>query len=82
MFVWALYQDEKTRRRSEKEAYRRHLAQLERCIDFFKERDRLAEIVRRQVADQPVVHVPVTHCERRDRRRKFLPLEGNQDESG
>lgn len=81
LFMWARYQDEKVRRLSEKESNRRRQEQLERCIAFFNERDRLAEAVRRQVADVPAVTLPVTDCERRDRRRRFLPLEGQSDES-
>lgn len=80
-FVWARYQEEKVRRNSEKESHRRRCEQLERCIDFFNERDRLAEAVRRQISDVPAVTLPVTDCERRERRRRFLPLEGQSDES-
>jgi len=36
--------------------------------------NRTAEILAQQKKEQPVITVPITHCERRAR-RKFLPLE-------
>lgn len=40
-------------------------------------REQLEQIVAAQAATQSPVSVPVTHCERRERRRRFLPLEDN-----
>lgn len=80
--LWICYANEKRRRLFDQEMHRRRLVQLERGLAFFTERDRLAEAVRLQRADTPTVTLPVTHCERRDRRRRFLPLESNTDGTG
>jgi len=56
---------------------RRHNEELLRQINENAERGRQARLVQevqRQAADHPAVTLPVTHCERRSRRR-FLPLE-------
>lgn len=42
-------------------------------------REQLERIVAAQTANQSPVSVPVTNCERRERRRRFLPLEDNRD---
>jgi hypothetical protein len=73
--LWVSYANEKRRRLFEQEMHRRRLVQLERCVDMYRERDRLEAVVRRQVDDRPAVTLPVTHCERLERRRRFLPLE-------
>lgn len=44
-------------------------------------RQELERIVAAQTANQSPVSVPVTHCERRERRRRFLPLEDVAHES-
>lgn len=80
--LWVFYSNEKRRRLFEREMHQRRLVQLERCVEFYNERDRLAEAVSRQRADAPAVTLPVTHCERRERRRRFLPLEGDTDGAG
>jgi hypothetical protein len=75
IYFWVRYANEKQKRLSEQNIRGRRIVQLERCIEFFKERDRLEEVVRRQRAEASAVTLPVTHCERRERRRRFLPLE-------
>lgn len=82
VYFWMRYANEHRRRLFEQEMHRRRLVQLERCVEFYNERDRLAEVVRRQRADTPAVTLPLTHCERRDRRRRFLPLEGDTNGAG
>jgi hypothetical protein len=42
-------------------------------------REQLERIVAAQAANQSPVSVPVTHCERRERRRRFLPLEDSSN---
>lgn len=42
-------------------------------------RQELERIVAAQAADHPPVSIPVTNCERRERRRRFLPLEDRPD---
>lgn len=42
-----------------------------------RRRQELERIVAAQAAEHTPVSVPITHCERRERRRRFLPLEDN-----
>lgn len=44
-----------------------------------RRRQELERIVAAQAAEHPSVSVPITHCERRERRRRFLPLEDTPD---
>ena len=79
---WMAYLNETRRRKFEKEMAQRRLVQLERFVEFHNAQSRLENTVRQQQADQPAVTLPVTHCERRERRRRFLPLEGNANGTG
>lgn len=54
---------------------------LDMWRDESNRRQELEQIVAAQAADHSPLAVPVTHCERRERRRRFLPLEVKDNES-
>lgn len=64
---------------------RRHEQRLQDRVEMFQNmwrdesfrRERLEQTIAAQRSDQSPVSVPVTHCEHRERRRRFLPLEDN-----
>jgi inner membrane protein involved in colicin E2 resistance len=64
--------DKNNRRRVKQHQEERRAAQL-------AYNQEIMAIIDRQRTEQPVVTVPVTHCERRERRRRLLPIEDNHD---
>lgn len=80
MLFFSMAEDRRLRKRMQERAAERERsrAELLRLIDEDIRRNqqaRLEQAVQRQRADSTVVTLPVTHCERRERRRRFLPLE-------
>jgi uridine kinase len=81
----SIAEDRRLRRRMKERMEERERSRVEllRRIDEDVLRSQQAQIfqeVQRQIADQTVISLPVTHCERRERRRRFLPLEENTNE--
>lgn len=82
----SMLEDRRLRKRLRERAEERERsrADLLRRIEEDIQRSRqvhLEQEVQQQIADRPAVSLPVTHCERRERRRRFLPLEEGANES-
>jgi serine phosphatase RsbU (regulator of sigma subunit) len=86
ILFFSIAEDRRLRKRMQERAAEREHQRVEllRLIDENIRRNqqaRLEQEVQRQLADNTAVTLPITLCERRDRRRRFLPLEEHTNES-
>jgi uncharacterized membrane protein (DUF106 family) len=88
-FFYVMWLTERRHRKNMQALYEQRRAMHEKFlneIDRLQAQDqniRATAAVLMQTSVSPTITVPITYCERRERRRRFLPLEeGNNNASG